>query len=309
MFCTNFSRAAGVSWLHNLVFANIASVRTSGIGVVGLSELHLTDLARMPRQAAERAIRARVQTAYLGDKLILARMLGRPKILLSTDDLGFSCHLMLDGYWEIWLTQFFARVIAPGMTVIDVGANFGYYTVLFGEAVGHSGRVIAIEPVPSTAAALRKTIDLNGLTRFTHPVIAAAGDRDDAEVHMVIPPGEPKNATVVAAPQEGSIVVPSVTIDRLTRDLDRLDIVKIDAEGAEQSIFAGMKKTIERFKPRILLEFNAARYPDAGAFLGEIERSYPRVRSIDFNGNPHAITRDAILHTRFGEDWLLYLDT
>jgi len=275
---------------------------------VGLNDLQLTAIAEMSRQAAERAIRARVQTAYLGDKLILARILGRSKIFLSTDDLGFACHLMLDGYWEIWLTQFFARVIKPGMTVIDVGANFGYYTVLFGDAVGATGRVVAIEPVPSTAAVLRKTIDLNGLTYTTRLVIAAAGDRDDAEVHIVVPPGEPKNAAVVAAPCEGSIVAPSVTIDRLTRDLDRLDMVKIDAEGAEVTILAGMKETIARFKPRILLEFNAARYPDPDAFLADIERSYPTIRSVDFSSNLQPAPRDVLLHTRFGEDWLLYLE-
>jgi len=289
---------------------NVAVVlrMSGGIRAVGLNDLYLPALAEMSRQAAERAIRARVQTAYLGDKLILARILGRPKIFLSTDDLGFACQLMLDGYWEIWLTQFFARVIKPGMTVIDVGANFGYYTVLFGDAVGATGRVIAIEPVPSTAAILRKTIDLNGLTYTTRLVIAAAGDRDDAEVHIVVPPGEPKNAAVVATPCKGSIMAPSVTIDRLTRDLDRLDMVKIDAEGAELTILAGMKETIARFKPRILLEFNAARYPDPDAFLAEIERSYPTMRRLDFSSNLQPAPRDVLLHTRFGEDWLLYLE-
>ncbi len=289
---------------------NVAVVlrMSGGIRAVGLNDLYLPALAEMSRQAAERAIRARVQTAYLGDKLILARILGRPKIFLSTDDLGFACQLMLDGYWEIWLTQFFARVIKPGMTVIDVGANFGYYTVLFGDAVGATGRVIAIEPVPSTAAILRKTIDLNGLTYTTRLVIAAAGDRDDAEVHIVVPPGEPKNAAVVATPCKGSIMAPSVTIDRLTRDLDRLDMVKIDAEGAEVTILAGMKETIARFRPRILLEFNAARYPDPDAFLAEIERSYPTMRRLDFSSNLQPAPRDVLLHTRFGEDWLLYLE-
>src|SRR5262245_34051536 len=108
----------------------------------------------MSRAEAERAIKARVQTAYLGHGRVLARVLGEYKIFLSSDDLGFSCHVMLDGYWESWLTLFFMRHIKPGMTVVDVGANFGYYTVLFGGAVGATGRVIAIEPVPSTVALL-----------------------------------------------------------------------------------------------------------------------------------------------------------
>jgi hypothetical protein len=80
---------------------------------------------------------------------VLARVLGGPKIFLSADDLGFGCHLMLDGYWESWLTLFFARYVTPGKTVIDVGANFGYYTILFAAGVGPSGRVVAIEPVPA----------------------------------------------------------------------------------------------------------------------------------------------------------------
>jgi FkbM family methyltransferase len=268
-----------------------------------LDELYLTDLAKMSRSAAERAIRARVQTAYLGDNLILTRILGQPKILLSTQDLGFACNVMLDGFWEIWLTLFFARVIRPGMTVMDVGANFGYYTVLFGAGVGAAGHVIAIEPVPSTMATLRKTIDLNGLTRTTELVAVAAWDRDDAEVHIVIPPGEPKNAAVVAEARDGSITVPSVTIDRLTRDLHHLDIVKIDAEGAEVAILAGMM----RFKPSTMLEFNAARCQDPIGFLSDIMASYPQISSLGFHGDLEPATVDALVHTRAGEDWLLYL--
>jgi FkbM family methyltransferase len=214
---------------------------------------------------------------------------------------------MLDGFWEIWLTLFFARVVQPGMSVMDVGAKFGYYTVLFGHAVGVSGHVIAIEPVPSTAVTLRKTIDLNGLTRTTQLVAAAAGDRDDAKVHIVVPACEPKNAAVVAGARDGSITVPSVTIDRLTRDLDRLDIVKIDAEGAEVAILAGMKETIARFKPSIMLEFNAARCQDPIKFLCDIMASYPQISSLDFDGNLKPTTVDALVDTRVGEDWLLYL--
>jgi len=97
----------------------------------------------MTRAQAEQEIRARTQAVYLGDHLALVRVLGQAKMFLSTTDAGFASHVMLDGFWEIWLTLFFARVIAPGMTVIDVGANFGYYTLLFGRAVGPSGRVIA----------------------------------------------------------------------------------------------------------------------------------------------------------------------
>src|ERR1700731_692630 len=137
----------------------------------------------MTAAQAEKEIRARARAVYLGDHLTLARVLGHSKMLLPTTDVGFASHVMLDGFWEIWLTLFFARLVMPGMTVIDVGANFGYYTLLFGHAVGPSGHVIAIEPVPATAAILARTIELNGLTGRTQLVAAAAWDRPDIEVH------------------------------------------------------------------------------------------------------------------------------
>src|SRR5258707_8071492 len=125
-------------------------------------EIYQEHLETWPRHRLEDAIRRRVQTAYLGDGLVLARILGRQKILLNGSDRGFACHLMLDGFWEMWLTQFLAGQVKPGMTVVDVGANFGYYTVLFADAVGDAGRVIAVEPNPDAAALLRETVLLNG---------------------------------------------------------------------------------------------------------------------------------------------------
>jgi FkbM family methyltransferase len=273
-----------------------------------LDALRLSDLATMTRAEAEREIRVRVQTGYLGDNLTLVRILGHPKIFLPTTDLGFACHVMLDGFWEIWLTLFFARLVGPGMTVIDVGANFGYYTVLFGQAVGAAGHVIAIEPVPATAAILRRTIQLNGLAGHTRLVVAAAWDREDSEVHMVIRPVEPKNAAVVTEPQQGSIAVPSTTIDQLTRELSRVDLVKIDAEGAEVAIIAGMKETIARFKPQMLLEFNAARYQDPFEFLAGLGKNYGRLSALNFEGKLEPVTHDSLVRTHYGEDWLLFFE-
>ena len=154
-------------------------------------DLYPHHLATWPRSTLEAAIRRRVQTAYLGNGLVLARVLGRHKIFLRSSDRGFACHLMLDGYWEIWLTQFFARHLKPGMTAIDVGANFGYYTLLFGDAVGDTGHVIAVEPNPEAAILLRETVLLNGHADRTriipHALGAAAG-----QAWLYAPDGEPK---------------------------------------------------------------------------------------------------------------------
>jgi FkbM family methyltransferase len=259
----------------------------------------------MNRVELEAAISARVQTVHLGQGRVLARVLGGPKIFLSADDLGFGCHLMLDGYWESWLTLFFARYVTPGKTVIDVGANFGYYTILFAAGVGPSGRVIAIEPVRGTVALLNDTVTLNGFSSFTRVVAAAAGAKSSGELHMIVPAREPKNSAVVGAPQDGSIIAPSCTIDELANELDRVDLVKIDVEGSEMNVIAGMRETINRCRPAILLEYNAARYGDPRGFLELLLSAYGTVKNIGWDGTPESISLETIITTRFGEDWML----
>jgi FkbM family methyltransferase len=271
-----------------------------------LEELTVTALASMSRAEAEAAIRARVQTVYLGNDQVLCRVLGRPKMFLSARDLGFSCHVMLDGYWEIWLTLFFARAVTPGMTVMDIGANLGYYTVLLGNAVGPSGHVIAIEPVPQTAALLKKTIALNGMEGWVRLITAAAVGPQTSAVEMYVPENEPKNAAIIGTPIEGAIQVPAVSVDELTRGLSRLDLVKIDAEGAEMLIIDGMRETIKRLRPNLLLEFNAHRYRDPSAFLEILLWAYPQMRALDFFGGLQPVTAVEVLGRQSVEDWLLY---
>src|ERR1700721_2241910 len=97
-----------------------------------LDDLKLSALAKMSGARQEKENRGRARAVYPRGSLPLGRGLGHSKMLLPTTDVGFASHVMLDGFWEIWLTLFFARLVMPGMTVIDVGANFGYYTLLFG---------------------------------------------------------------------------------------------------------------------------------------------------------------------------------
>lgn len=273
-----------------------------------MHELTLAELASMEREYAESAIRSRVQTVYLGGDRVLCRVLGRQKLFLSTKDIGFSCHVMLDGYWEIWLTQFFAKYVKPGMTVVDVGANLGYYTILFGEAVGSHGRVLAVEPVPATAELLERSVRLNGHTDRTTVARVALGRFPKGEVHLRLIAEEPKNASVVDVAGPDTIIVPTTNLDTIGRDFDRIDLIKIDAEGAEMDIVAGMRHIVAQYRPAVLLEFNAKRSSDAAGFLAELARTFSRMRVLDFDGNLRSTSETELLESRVGEDWLLFLE-
>lgn len=270
-------------------------------------ELYPHHLASWPRSTVEAAIRRRAQTAYLGDGLVLARVLGRHKMFLRGSDRGFACHVMLDGFWEMWLTQHLARCVKPGMTVVDVGANFGYFTLLMGDAVGETGRVIAVEPNPDTEALLRQTVLLNGHQSRTRIVPHALGARAGRAL-LFTPDGEPKNATLTADTElQGgqTIEVATVALDDVALEHEKVDLVKIDAEGAEIDIVAGMRQLIARDHPALVLEFNAARYDDPRAFLDELLAGYGTARELALDGEILPLDAASVLDKAPRQDRIL----
>jgi FkbM family methyltransferase len=270
-------------------------------------DLYPHHLAAWSRPVLEAAIRRRVQATYLGDGLVLARILGRHKMFLRSTDRGFACHVMLDGFWEMWLTQFLARQVKSGMRVIDVGANFGYFTLLLGDAVGASGRVIAVEPNPETASLLRESVALNGHAGRTRIVDKALSDATGT-AWLFSPNSEPKNATVVGQPNMPggrTFEIPTVALDDIALDGPRVDLVKIDAEGAEMSIVQGMRRLIERDRPMIVLEFNPSRYAEPSHFLDEMLASYGSARQLAFDGTIVPLDKDAVLDRSNLEDRIL----
>ncbi len=274
--------------------------------------LSLSDIASRDRFELEEMCRSQTQPVYLGDRAALCRILGRYKFYVSTLDCGFGSHVLLDGFWEMWLTIFVARTVKPGMVVADIGANFGYYTLLLADLVGGDGHVHAVEPNPEVASFLRRTIALNGFGRRTSIAEAAAGISDGSELTLYVPHGEPKNATVVPAakeigPDAGSLhSVKSMSMDRILAKCQRVDFLKIDAEGAEQEIIAGMGRVLERFQPAMVLEFNARRYADPVEFLARLTDLYKTVRYIDHSGQPVVIDPAAVAADATGDDWLLF---
>lgn len=261
-------------------------------------DLYPHHLATWSRQRLEVAIRRRAQTAYLGDGTVLARILGRHKIFLRGADRGFACHLMLDGFWEMWLTQHLARCVEPGMTVIDVGANFGYYTLLLADAVGSTGHVIAVEPNPEAVALLTQSVNLNGHADRTR-IVPQALDGAAGQRLLYVPADEPKNAALVDRadlPGGRTIEVSTVTLDEIALAVPKVDLIKIDAEGAEQEIVAGMGRLIERDKPMLVLEYNAARYAEPRAFLDSLLAVYGTAEELKPTGEVVPINVDSVAY-------------
>jgi FkbM family methyltransferase len=141
-------------------------------------------------------------------------------------------------------------LVAPGSTVIDVGANIGFFTLRFGRWVGPTGRVIAIEPEGRNVATLRRRVRRAGLQRVIDCVPAVAAERA-GEAQLAVTPAHPGGHHLA---DEGE-AVRAVTIDELAAgDPRRVALIKIDVQGAELRVLHGAARAIETHRPAIFIE-------------------------------------------------------
>jgi len=216
-------------------------------------------------------IRAACRNAYLGNNTSLARVLGRYKMFLDTRDVAFTPHMLADGYWEMAHTEVMAKLVKEGMRVVDLGANLGYFTLIMSERVGPQGRVHAFEPNPHIARLLCNSLEINGFAARTSVHEVAMSDKEGV-VDFYIDTARPMNATVYPKDGHEKVQVPTRRFDDLV-ELEDCDFIKIDVEGAEEAVWAGMAKRLANPRPvTVILEFTADRYPDAGAFIDVFEK-------------------------------------
>jgi FkbM family methyltransferase len=133
---------------------------------------------------------------------------------------------------------------------VDVGANSGWFTVLAASRVGAQGRVVAVEASPLIAERLRENVRRNGLDNVR--VVVSAAGREPGEVEVVLGPAEQTSVTKVRRPAgsaTGNAVVPCDTLPSLLTDeeIAAARIVKIDVEGAEFDVVAGLGPALARF--------------------------------------------------------------
>src|SRR3972149_3678861 len=149
--------------------------------------------------------------------------------------------------------EFVRLLLQPGMKVIDVGANYGTYTLTAAKLVGEHGGVLAFEPASKTADYLRRSIELNafGNTRL----LQCALSDHDGEASLSLSENAELN-TLQQAAGAGSEVVRLRTLDDCYAEsgFGPIDFFKLDAEGEEIRILAGASKFLEQQSPLIMFE-------------------------------------------------------
>lgn len=187
------------------------------------------------------------------------------------------------GYYNQPIVEVLDGLLAHGMVVVDVGANIGEISMVAAKRVGPAGLVLAFEPLHRIAAVLEGNLRANALT-WAHVVRCATSDHaGTARIYLTPeepgPRGKQSNMGLgtlfpQGADAEAGEEIELARIDDLqqVRNLQRLDLMKIDIEGAELSCLRGAAQTIARFRPRIIVEIQRETCERAGYSQHEILR-------------------------------------
>lgn len=175
--------------------------------------------------------------------------------------------------YELGTQRVFKRIVKPGMTVVDVGANIGYYALLGAKIVGEGGRVYAFEPDPLYFSLLKKNIEANRLDKIVEPFKTAVGS---AEKTAVLSLGNLTGSSLVSLPGVGinkTVEVKVVSLDSFfsERNWPPADLVKIDIEGYEKCALEGMRGLAKRNRGlNIIIELSPFHLEASGTTAEEL---------------------------------------
>ena len=177
----------------------------------------------------------------VGEVTVVDTDVGR--LLLHSADRVMTPLIERDRYWEAPEGRFLRAAIRPGSTVVDVGANVGYMTLLAARAAGPDGVVVAVEPEPANVALLRANLWLNGADDVRVLEIAAWSRQE--LLPLWFNPDNRGDHRVGVDATEDAPLVRALPLDDLLEDLV-LDVVKIDTQGADHEALAGMSEALAR---------------------------------------------------------------
>jgi FkbM family methyltransferase len=183
--------------------------------------------------------------------------------------------ILVRGVFEEAETALLRRLLRPGMRVIDVGANLGYYSVLASRLVGPGGKVLAIEAEPGNFALLERNLAENGCTNVEAFQLALSDAPGRVALHTDRSNrGNPSLVGANVPDRGGAVEVEAMTLDAFLagRGAGRIDLVKMDVQGAEGRVLAGAQALLAQPGLRVLLELWPRGLENAGTDAGAMLR-------------------------------------
>lgn len=204
-------------------------------------------------------------------------------IYVNSNDLAIGKNIIENGIYEPYETELILNAVKEGDTFVDVGANIGYYSLLVASRIGQNGKVYSFEPVPDNYSLFEKSIKKNGFKNikvFKNAVSDKGGenvkiylDKENLGKHSM----SRENVTL-----ETIITTKTVTLDTVINE--KINVMKIDVEGAEGLVLKGAKSILQQKSLTIFMEF----FPDAIENVSKIN-PYNLINDLLNNFNIHMI--------------------
>jgi len=187
---------------------------------------------------------------------LIVREIHGSKMYLDPNDEGISRDLLFDRTREEKSTKEFKNILKKGMSIVDIGANIGYYVLMESKIIGNKGMVYAIEPVPKNIEMLKKSVALNDYKNIKISQ-KALGDKD-GEVNFYL--SDKSNlGGIVKSKHTGDsevIKVELTTLDNYLKGKGKIDFVRMDTEGSEYEILNGMKQILKTKNLGLFIEIH-----------------------------------------------------
>jgi FkbM family methyltransferase len=237
------NRGAEVETILDKLQAWFAQIQSSSQGFAIRSELALLSLQKLSRR----------QSAYAGPNIALCHLPGGAPLLFNAADSGVPARLLSGIDWEPENLDILLSYIRPDSVVLDVGANFGFFTVSLTRRL-KSGQLHAIEPHPALCTLLRRNLLINSIeTKVTLHEVAASDV--SGETTIFYPEGALGSGSVHWT--EGGpgqyLTVMARTLDETLPAQLSVDIIKIDVERHELAVLNGAKQLLSRSPDVIIL--------------------------------------------------------
>lgn len=225
---------------------------------------------------------------YLGNNKVLIKTIFGDKLILDSRDLSLTPHLIIDRFWEEDNTYAFLKLIKPGMCIIDIGANFGYYTLLGCRLTGQSGSVFSFEANRNITPILKSNISLNGYIDRVSVIDMAVYSKITTLDFFTYKNHFGSSALWEDKEQINKMndftektKVSAISLDEYFKPDKKIDFLRIDAEGSETHVIEGCKRILKINKNiKIMLEWVPERFHAAGI---NIENTCSLIEDLGFS--------------------------
>ena len=209
-------------------------------------------------------------------------------IMLDQTDVAVSGSLAL-GVFENTEINLFRKYLKPNLVVVDIGANIGYYTIIAGKHIGPEGQVFAYEPEDRNYSLLKKNIEANGLANTIPIKIGLSKNHSICKLYLDENNKGRHSLAFKKNKEESTIETDTLDNSLKQHGSPKVDIIKMDIEGAEFLALDGMRETIKRSPYLIIFtEF----YPKAIIALGGDPLTYLK-KLIEFGFSISVIDEDS----------------